>query len=63
MALTTVPDAMQSLVFLVWVAAGTRLRLADGQPFTDAWAGAWAQGLLAGLTALPVSRVPERRPG
>ncbi|WP_449221144.1 hypothetical protein [Tistrella mobilis] len=54
---------MQYLVFLVWVPAETLLRLADGQPFTDAWAGAWAHGLLAGLTALLVSRVLERRPG
>ncbi|WP_372500989.1 hypothetical protein P7L66_05840 (plasmid) [Tistrella mobilis] len=52
---------MQSLVFLVWVAAGTLLRLAGGQPFTDAWAEAWAHGLLAGLTALPVSLVLWRR--
>lgn len=59
MALTTVLDATQSLVFLVWVAAGTLLRLADGQPFADAWAG--AQGLLAGLPALLVPLVPWRR--
>ena len=60
MAPTAVVDAMQSLVFLVWVAAETLLRLAGGQPFTDAWAGAWAHGLLAGLTALLMSLVPWR---
>ncbi|MEW5728127.1 MAG: hypothetical protein AB1918_09910 [Pseudomonadota bacterium] len=54
---------MQYLVFLVWVAAETLLGLAAGKQFTDAWAGAWAHGLLAGLAVLLVSLALGRRPG